>query len=109
MSVFIKGGYFAFSKQLLNISLKPTTLWHNGIILTNKNQVLSTLNPDIENKLKLVCYKDTAVLLLNNAIIYENKKLFNYYLDLSFKNDFNDFLFDKNRFNSCIDYQWTKF
>ena len=105
MSVFIKGGYYAVSKQLLNITLKPTTLWHNGIILTNKNKVLSTLNPENENKLVLVNYMDTAVLLLNNSIIYENKKLFNYNLDLSLTDD--DFIFNKDRFGGCIIYEYS--
>lgn len=105
MSVFIKGGYYAISKKLLNITLKPTTLWHNGVILTHKNKVISTLNPENENKLELVNYNDTAVLLLNNSIIYENKKLFNYNLDLSLIDD--DFLFNKDKFNSCINYEFT--
>jgi hypothetical protein len=85
--------------------VKPTTLWHNGIILTNKNKVLATLNPENENKLVLVNYKDTAVLLLNNSIIYENKKLFNYNLDLSLTDD--DFIFNKDRFDSCIIYKYV--
>ena len=105
MSVFIKGGYYAVSKQLLNITLKPTTLWHNGIILTNKNKVLSTLNPQNENKLELINYKDTSVLLLNNSIIYENKNLFIYNLNLSLTDD--DFIFNKDRFKSCIIYEYS--
>jgi hypothetical protein len=106
MSAFIKGGYYAVSKQILNITLKPTTLWHNGIILTNENKVISILNPENENKLKLVNYKDTSVLLLNNSIIYENKILFNYNLDLSLTDD--DFTFNKDRFASCVSYEYIK-
>jgi hypothetical protein len=106
MSVFIKGGYYAVSKQILNITLKPTTLWHNGIILTNKNKVISTLNHENENKLELINYNDTAVLLLNNSIIYENKNLFNYNLDLSLIDD--DFIFNRDRFNTCIKYEFIK-
>jgi len=106
MSVFIKCGYYVVSKQILNITLNPTILWHNGIILTNENKVISTLNPENENKLKLVNYKDTSVLLLNNSIIYENKKLFNYNLDLSLKYD--DFSFNKDRFNECVTYEYIK-
>jgi hypothetical protein len=106
MSVFIKGGYYAVSKQLLNITLRPTTLWHNGIILTNKNKVISTLNPQNENKLELIKYNDISVLLLNNSIIYENKFLFNYNLDLSLTDD--DFIFNKDRFRSCVNYQFIK-
>ena len=106
MSVFINCGYYAVSKQILNIILKPTILWHNGIILTNENKVISTLNPENENKLKLVNYKDTSVLLLNNSIIYENKKLFNYNLDLSLIDD--DFILNKDRFDACIEYNFIK-
>ena len=107
MSVFIKGGYFAISKQILNITLKPTTIWHNGIILTNKNMLISTLNHYNENKLKLINYKDTSVLLLNNFIIYENKKLFNYNLKLYLTDD--DFIFNKDRFDTCIKYEYIKY
>jgi hypothetical protein len=106
MSVLLRCGYFAISKQLLNITLKPTILWHNGIILTNQNKVISTLNPQNENKLVLVQYNTTAVLLLNNSIIYENKKLFNYKIDLSLTND--DFIFNKERFETCIDFHTYK-
>ena len=106
MSIFIKGGYYAVSKQLLNITLKPTTVWHNGIILTNKNKIISTLNPQNENKLELLNYNDTSVLLLNNSIIYENKKLFNYKLDLSLMDD--DFILNKDRFDACIEYNFIK-
>lgn len=106
MSVFIKGGYYAVTKQILNITLKPTTIWHNGIILTNKNKVISTLNPQNENKLKLVNYTDTAVLLLNNSIIYENKNLFNYNLNLFLTDE--DLIFNKDRFNSCVIYEYIK-
>ena len=100
MSVFIKAGYYAVSKQILNITLKPTYVWHNGLILTNKNMVISTLNPENENKLELVNYKNSTVLLLNNSIVYDNKKLFYYNLNLSLTND--DFMFNKDRFNNCI-------
>jgi hypothetical protein len=106
MSVFIKAGYYAVSKQILNITLKPTTVWHNGLILTNKNMLISTLNPENENKLELLHYTDTAVLLLNNSIVYENKKLFTYKIDLSLTND--DFIFDKERFDKCINYFYIK-
>ena len=106
MSVFINCGYYAVSKQILNIILKPTILWHNGIILTNENKVISTLNPENENKLKLINYKDTSVLLLNNSIIYENKNLFNYNLDLSLKYDVVGF--NKNRFHDCVTYEYIK-
>jgi hypothetical protein len=105
MSMFIKGGYYAISKKVLNITLRPTTIWYNGIILTSKNKVISTLNPENENKLELINYNDTAVLLLNNSIIYENNKLFYYNLDLSLKYD--DFIFNKERFHKYIHYDFS--
>jgi hypothetical protein len=106
MSVFIKAGYYAVSKQILNITLKPTTIWHSGIILTNENKVISILNHENENKLEMLKYNDIIVLLLNNSIIYENKKLFNYNLDLSLTDD--DFTFNKDRFASCVSYEYIK-
>jgi hypothetical protein len=105
MSIFIRGGYYAFSKKLLNITLKPTTVWHNGLLLTNNNKVISTLNPSEENKLELVYYGSTAMLLLNNGIIYENKKLFTYNLELVLAFPDEDFSL-KERFASCIDYKF---
>ena len=104
MSVFIRGGYFAFSKKLLNITLKPTTAWHHGLLLTNKNQVITTLNPQKENKLELKHYPGTTVLVLNEEIIYEHKKLFTYYLDLALTED--DFIWNKDKVASCIKYEY---
>jgi hypothetical protein len=103
MSLLIKCGYYAISKHVLNLTLKPTNIWHNGIILTNKNKVISTLDSENENKLKMIKYNDMAVLLLNNSVIYENKKLFSYNLDLSLIDD--DLFFKRDRFDSCIDYE----
>ena len=60
----------------------------------------------IINKLELVNYKDSTVLLLNNSIVYDNKKLFYYKLNLSLTND--DFIFNKERFNNCINYIYIK-
>ena len=105
-SIELPTTYYAVSKQILNITLKPTYVWHNGLILTNKNMVISTLNTEKENKLELVNYKDITVLLLNNSIVYDNKKLFYYKLNLSLTND--DFIFNKERFNNCINYVCIK-
>jgi len=102
--MFIRGGYYAVKKQILNIKLKPTNLWHEGLILTNNNMVITRLNPRKEHNIELVNYKNTALLLLNNSIIYENDKLFNYNIDLYFTDD--DFIFNKNRFDKCISYQY---
>jgi len=106
MSVLFRGGYHVFTRQIVNITLQPTAVWHNGNIVTNKNMLLSTLQPHKENKLEMINYDDTAVLLLNNNIIYENKKLFTYKINLSLTDD--DFTFNKSRFDSCIRYQLIK-
>ena len=106
MSVFIIGGYYPVSKQILNITLNPTKIWKNCIILTNTNKIISTLTPHNENKLELVNYTDTSVLLLNNSIIYENKKLFNYTLDLSLTEHY--FIFNNDRFKKCVNYEFIK-
>jgi hypothetical protein len=106
MSMLIRGGYYAVKKQILNVRIKPTTSWHEGLILTNKNMVITRLNPRKENNIELVNYKDTAVLLLNNSIIYENNKLFYYNIDLTFTNE--DYIFNKQRFDKCIRYDFIK-
>jgi hypothetical protein len=106
MSIFIKAGYYAVSKQHLNITLMPTTIWHKGIILTKKNKVISTLNHENENKLELVNYNHSTVLLLNNSVIYENKNLFFYNLDLSLTDD--NFIFNKYRFDAYVNYEFVK-
>ena len=93
----IRGGYYAFTRQILNVRIKPTTAWHEGFILTNKNMVITRLNTRKENNIELANYKDTIVLLLNNSIIYENNKLFYYDINLSFIND--DFICNKQRFD----------
>ena len=109
--MFIRGGYYAFSKQLLNITLKPTTVWHNGLLLTKHNKVISTLNPSKENKLELVelvklgRHGSTAALLLNNDVIYEDEKLFTYNLELVLALSDDDFLL-KERFASCVEYKF---
>jgi hypothetical protein len=41
-----------------------------------------TLLPRNENHIEIVKYNDVYALLLNNAIMYENNKLFSYKIDL---------------------------
>jgi hypothetical protein len=82
MSFIIKGGYDAIRKQALNISLKRTHKWIRGIVFVKKNMCVGCLTSLNENVLEIVKYDDTHALLLNNAIIYEDKKLFTYKLDL---------------------------
>jgi hypothetical protein len=53
MSMLIRGGYYAVKKQILNVNLKPTTLLHEGLILTNKNMLITKLNLKKENNIDL--------------------------------------------------------
>lgn len=82
MSFIIKGGYDVFRKQILNVSLKPTDKWTQGLLFVKHNRFVYNLVPRYDNKLEMVKYNDIHALLLNNTIIYENKKLFTYKLDL---------------------------
>lgn len=81
MSFIIRGGYDAVRKQVLNISLKRTEKWTSGSLLVRKNLLVYNLVPRYDNKIELVKYNDNHALLLNNTIIYEDKKLFTYKLD----------------------------
>ena len=108
MSFLIKAGYDAIRKQVLNVSLKPNTLWHTGMVLVNKNMVVCTLNPRNENTLEVVNYNDTATLLLNNAIIYENNKLFTYKIDLAVTDNESLYLDDRSLEN-LIEYDYINF
>ena len=82
MSFLIKGGYDILRKQILNISLKPTTVWTNGILMVNENMYISSLTPNNKNKIEIVKYNNMNVLLLNDSIIYEDKQLFPFNLEL---------------------------
>ena len=82
MSFIIRGGYDVFRKQILNISLKHNDKWSQGLVTVKHNMFLSNIMPLNENKLEIVKYHDTNVLLLNDNIIYENKKLFTYKIEL---------------------------
>jgi hypothetical protein len=80
MSFVIKGGYDAIRKQVMNISLKRAEKWTSGIVMIKKNIFLYNLVPRYDNNIEIVKYNDIHALLLNNAIIYEDKKLFTYKL-----------------------------
>jgi len=92
MSFIIRGGYDVLRKQVLNISLKYSDKWSRGLVMVQQNYFVSNIVPLDENKLEMVKYQDRHALLLNNTIIYEDKKLFTYKLDLQgFKElDIND-------------------
>ena len=85
MSFLIKGGYDVFRKQILNVSLKRADVWTHGHIMVRHHKYVGELSPQKENTIELVRYDDMHALVLNNAIIYEDKKLFTYKLDLFYK------------------------
>lgn len=87
MSFTMKCGYDLFRKQVLNISLKRSEKWTNGLVMIKHNMVVSNLLPRNENKLEIVKYNDTHTLLLNNAIIYEDNQIFSYKIDLEWVGD----------------------
>ena len=82
MSFVVKGGYDAIRKQVMNISLKRTEKWTSGSLFVKKNILVYNLVPRYDNKIEVVKYNNNHALLLNNTIIYEDKKLFTYKLDL---------------------------
>ena len=82
MTLLIRGGYDAMRKQIVNISLKRTDKWMNGLLMVQKNMYVGSLLPANENYVEIVKYGDSNVLLLNNNIVYENKTLFTYKLEL---------------------------
>jgi len=82
MSFIIRGGYDIFRKQVLNISLKPTNKWVQGVVMIKDYNYVSHLGPLHVNNLEMVKYNQMHALLLNDNIIYEDEKLFNYKLEL---------------------------
>jgi hypothetical protein len=58
--------------------------------MVRKNIFVSSLAPLNENKIELVKYDNRHALLLNNAIIYEDQKLFSYKVDLQVGSEMNE-------------------
>ena len=86
MSFLIKGGYNAFQKTILNISLKKSHLWQQGLITTESKKPICKLNSFMDNQLELVRYNNEMhALLVNNMIVYEKKYLFMYDVELLLK------------------------
>ena len=92
MSFLIKCGYSNFNKQIINVCLQKNELWKSGIIYINNNYICKIDSSSINN-LKLVNNNDnmkTKLLLLNDTIIYEDKELFIYDINLKLS-DINDY------------------
>jgi hypothetical protein len=82
MAFIIKGGYDALRKQVLNISLKRSEKWTRGLIFVPQNMYVGGLQSHRENTIEIVKYDDMHALLLNDNIIYEDKKVFTYKMEL---------------------------
>jgi hypothetical protein len=106
MSFIIKGGYDAIRKQVLNISLKRTNKWTTGTLLVKKDILVYNLVPRYDNEIELVKYNDVHALLLNNTIIYEDKKLFSYKLNLQ---GFNELLVYDSNPHDYLEYKYVDY
>jgi len=110
MSFIIRGGYDIFRKQVLNLTLRRTDKWAQGLIMIRQNKFVCGLVPLNENKLEIIRFNDMHALLLNDTIIYEDKKIFGYKIELETSREPD--LTDKNLYNfvecNYVDYQQLK-
>jgi hypothetical protein len=81
MSFILKGGYDALCRNIINVSLKKTNLWNRGAVMVNG--VKCNIDSQRDNTIEMIKYDDMNTLMVNNAIIYENRKLFTYDIDLN--------------------------
>lgn len=89
MTLFlIKGGYDIIRKQIVNISLHQSTAWAKGLLYGRQNKFCCHLNPAKVNEIELIKHNNMHILLLNNAIIFEHEKLFNYKIELNINDNF---------------------
>jgi|LakMenE01Jun11ns_1017448.scaffolds.fasta_scaffold9807701_1 hypothetical protein len=100
MSFALKGGYNAFYRNIINVSLKKTTIWNRGAVMING--VRCNIDSSRDNAIEIIKYNDMNTLLVNNAIIYENKRLFTYDIDL--KMNISSCDFSKKNIYSYIDF-----
>lgn len=107
MAIMFKCGYDSARKHIINASLHKTTLWNYGTIYINNSVQVCTLNPSVENNIELIKYNDNACLRLNNMIIYDQRELFSYDIQLRFVNDVNDLGEQKQNLYDFIDYSYV--
>ena len=100
MSFALRAGYDAVYRHVINVSLKKTSLWKNGLLMVNG--VNFNIDSSRDNLIEIVKYDDINTLMLNNAIIYENRKLFTYNIDLTYNMNNQDF--QKESFYKYIDF-----
>ena len=96
MSFALKGGYDALNRHIINVLLKKTNLWNRGAVMVDG--VNFNIDSSRDNLIEMVKYDDNNTLMVNNAIIYENRKLFTYNVDLNMNIHYNDFS-KKNLYN----------
>ena len=82
MSFMLKAGYDAFYKHIINVSLRKTTIWNRGAVIVNGTNF--NIDAERDNLIEMIKYDDMNTLMVNNAIIYENRQLFNYDIDLNY-------------------------
>jgi len=100
MSFALKGGYDAFYRHVINVSLKKTNIWNRGAVMVNG--VNFNIDSSRDNLIEMVKYDDINTLMVNNAIIYENRKYFTYDIDLKY--NFTEHDFSKKNIYNYIDF-----
>ena len=105
MSFILKGGYDAFCRNIINLSLKETNLWNRGAVMVDG--VKCNIDSSRNNQIEIIKYDDMNTLMVNNAIIYENRKLFTYDVDLKMNIHCNDF--SKNNLYKYIDFNAVRY
>ena len=105
-SFLIKGGYDAFRKQIVNISLKKTNNWKQGVVIVN-NKELYRLQSNKTNYLELIKINNLYTLTTNGGFIYENTYPFIYDIELTYNKEVNDY--SKNNFYNCYNNNIIKY
>ena len=105
MSFVIKCGYDAFYRNIINVKLKQTNLWSKGSVMVNG--IRFNIDSSRDNLVEIVKYDDTNTLMVNNAIIYDNRKLFMYDIHLIHNISAQDF--SKRNFYNYIEFDIVKY
>lgn len=100
MSFIVKGGYDAFYRNIINVTLKKTNLWNTGLVMVNG--IKFKINSSRDNLIEIIKYDDTNTLMVNNGIIYDNRKLFMYDIELIYNINSPDF--SKHNFYNYINF-----
>lgn len=104
-SFFIKAGYDGWRKQILNVSLEKTQIWESGSIFLSNNYHFWKIRSDVKNQVEIIKNNNNYALVLNNMIVYENPKIFDYDIKLLYTNKVTDFS-SKNLYD-YLDYNFV--